>query len=40
MVSTCYKEWNKSNIHCTLRQAFKVSLVVSVLLAALLTSIP
>lgn len=40
MVSTFHGECNKSNIHCTLRQAFKVSLVVSVLLAALLTSIP
>lgn len=40
MVSTFHGECNKSNIRCTLRQAFLVSLVVSVLLAALLTAIP
>lgn len=40
MVSTFHGECNKSNIRCTLRQAFKVSLVVSVLLAALLTAVP
>ena len=40
MVSTFHGERNKSNIRCTLRQAFKVSLVVSVLLAAVLLVIP
>ena len=40
MVSTFHGERNKSNIRCTLRQAFKVSLVVSVLLAAVLLRDP
>ena len=40
MVSTFHGECNKSNIRCTLRQAFKVSLVVSILLAAVLAVIP
>ena len=40
MVSTFHGERNKSNIRCTLRQAFKVSLVVSILLAAVLSAIP
>ncbi len=40
MVSTFHGECNKSNIRCTLRQAFKVSLAVSVLLLILLVSIP
>lgn len=40
MVSTFHGECNKYNIRCTLRQAFQVSLVVSVLLAVLLMSIP
>lgn len=40
MVSTFHGECNKYNIRCTLRQAFQVSLVVSILLAILLMSIP
>lgn len=40
MVSTFHGECNKSNIRCTLRQSFKVTTVMSVIVIALLMSIP
>ncbi|MGM9548502.1 MAG: MATE family efflux transporter [Faecousia sp.] len=40
MVSTFHSEHNSANIRCTLWQAFRVSLVVDVLLATLLLGVP
>lgn len=40
MVSTFHGERNKSNIRCTLRQSFKVTIVMSIALIAILMAIP
>ena len=40
MVSTFHGERNKSNIRCTLKQCFKVSMVVNLVIVALLTAVP
>lgn len=40
MVSTFHGERNKSNIRCALRQAFKVSMVVNIVIVALLIAVP
>ncbi len=40
MVSTFHGECNKSNIRCTLRQAFKAAMLISVVLIVLLMAIP
>ena len=40
MVSTFHGECNKSNVRCTLRQAFLVAAVMSIIVIALLVAIP
>lgn len=40
MVSTFHGECNKSNIRCTLKQAFKVSMAVNLVIVALLAAVP